>query len=379
MNAILEVVIEVIFMSKKRTLIEVIVLLLSGLVLYFFTSHDAFLYKQDIGRVIKVENAKPVQTEDAYENKDETTEQSLTLKIINGSRKGEIIHLKNQFSKSGAYDQEYFKGQQVFLKLHHDGGKLTAVISHYKRDTYLVMMLWLVVGLLYLTMHAKGLRALLSVAINFVIFLIFVQMDVDFDFTNFFWLFAISAVLFTGLSLILVIGWNKQTLVSFLSIVIGTTMAMAIGIGILNLTGNNGIHYEALDYATQQPEQLFLSATIIGLLGAVLDASTDIVSTLFELKRTQPDISAKQLFKSGQGVGHAIMGPLINVLLMIFFAETFAIAVLYFRTGNTYGYTFAWAMGLGVAQALISGIGITLVIPTASFLCSRFLSGRRAG
>ena len=353
-------------MSKKRTLIEVIVLLLSGLVLYFFTSHDAFLYKQDIGRVIKVENAKPVQTEDAYENKDETTEQSLTLKIINGSRKGEIIHLKNQFSKSGAYDQEYYKGQQVFLKLHHDGGKLTAVISHYKRDTYLVMMLWLVVGLLYLTMHVKGLRALLSVAINFVIFLIFVQMDV------------ISAVLFTGLSLILVIGWNKQTLVSFLSIVIGTTMAMAIGVGILNLTGNNGIHYEALDYATQQPEQLFLSATIIGLLGAVLDASTDIVSTLFELKRTQPEISAKQLFKSGQGVGHAIMGPLINVLLMIFFAETFAIAVLYFRTGNTYGYTFAWAMGLGVAQALISGIGITLVIPTASFLCSRFLSGRRA-
>ena len=60
-------------MSKKRTLIEVIVLLLSGLVLYFFTSHDAFLYKQDIGRVIKVENAKPVQTEDAYENKDETS------------------------------------------------------------------------------------------------------------------------------------------------------------------------------------------------------------------------------------------------------------------------------------------------------------------
>ena len=109
-----------------------------------------------------------------------------------------------------------------------------------------------------------------------------------------------------------------------------------------------------------------------------MDASTDIVSTLFELKRTQPEISAKQLFKSGQGVGHAIMGPLINVLLMIFFAETFAIAVLYFRTGNTYGYTFAWAMGLGVAQALISGIGITLVIPTASFLCSRFLSGRRA-
>lgn len=363
-------------MHKKKLWVEFIMIALSGLALYLFTSHDAFLYKQDIGRIENVKNGHPVQTKDAYQNSDETTEQSLVVKIINGPRKGQIIRLKNQFSKSGAYDQEYYRGQQVFLNLHHDNGKLTAVIAHYKRDTYLLMMVWLVIVLLYLTMRIKGLRALLSVAINFVIFLIFVQLDVNVAFTNFFWLFALSAVLFTGLSLVLVIGWNKQAFVSFLSILIGTSIAMIIGIGTLNLTGNDGIHYEALDFATQQPEQLFLSATIIGLLGAVLDASTDIVSTLFELKRTQPQISAKQLFKSGQDVGHAIMGPLINVLLMIFFAETFSIAVLYFRTGNTYGYTFAWAMALGVAQALISGIGITLVIPTASFLCSRFLSGK---
>lgn len=360
-------------MQRKKTIITAILIALSGVFLYFFTSHDAFLYHQDVARVVKVKNAAPVATEDSYQNKDQTTQQTLTLKLINGKYKGKILTVENQFSKSGAYDQQYHESQQIFLNLHHLGKKLTAGISHYKRDTYLVMLIWLVVVLLYLFMHTKGLRAMLSVAMNFVIFLIFVQMDVHFDFTNFFWLFALSALLFTGLSLVLVIGWNKQCAVSFASIVFGTSVALAIGIGILYLTGNNGIHYEALDFATQEPEQLFLSATVIGLLGAVMDASTDIVSTLFEMKRKQPEISAKQLYRSGQEVGHAIMGPLINVLLMIFFAETFAIAVLYFRTGNTYAYTFEWSMALGVAQALISGIGITLVIPSASFLCSRIL------
>ena len=365
-------------MQKRKTLWGLTLILLSGLFLYFFTRHDAFLYKQEIGRVESVKNAKPVSTEDAYQNKDQTIQQTLKLKLINGKYKGKVLILKNTFSKSGAYDQQFHKGQQIFLNIQHQNGKLIAQISHYKRDTYLIMLIWLVIILLYLTMHTKGLRALLSVALNFVIFLFFVQLDVVKDYTNFFWLFALSAVIFTALSLLLVIGWNKQCFVTFAAIMFGTTVALALGISILQLTGNSGVHYESLDFATQAPKQLFLSATVIGLLGAVMDAATDIVSTLFEMKRTQPNISAKQLFKSGQEVGHSIMGPLINVLLMIFFAETFAIAILYFRTGNTYSYTFEWAMSLGVVQALISGIGITLVIPSASFLCSRILGGKKS-
>ena len=57
---------------------------------------------------------------------------------------------------------------------------------------------------------------------------------------------------------------------------------------------------------------------MIGLLGAVMDAATDIVSTLFEMKRDQPELTKQQLFKSGQVIGRSVMGPLINVLLLIF-------------------------------------------------------------
>ncbi len=108
-----------------------------------------------------------------------------------------------------------------------------------------------------------------------------------------------------------------------------------------------------------------------------MDAATDIVSTLFEMKRSQPELTKQQLFKSGQVIGRSVMGPLINVLLLIFFAETFAMSVLYFKTGNSIAYTFEWTMALGVVQALISGIGIVLTVPLASFLSAQFLGGKQ--
>ena len=68
------------------------------------------------------------------------------------------------------------------------------------------------------------------------------------------------------------------------------------------------------------------------------------------------------------------MGPLINVLFFIFVAETMPMALLYLRNGNSWGYTFSMNMSLGVIQSLISGIGIVLAVPLASYLASRWLN-----
>jgi uncharacterized membrane protein len=219
-------------------------------------------------------------------------------------------------------------------------------------------------------MRLRGLKAISSVLINFILFLALVKLDIVWNITNFFWIYAAGAVLFTALSLLIVIGWNEQSRVTFAAVTTGTATALGLAVLIMWLTHDSGMHYEALDFATQQPKQLFLASTLIGLLGTVMDAATDIVSTVFELKRSQPEIGFKQLFTSGRQVGRSIMGPLINVLLLIFFTETFTLAILYFRTGNNISYTFQWTMSLGLVQAIISGIGITLVIPVASFLAA---------
>lgn len=158
--------------------------------------------------------------------------------------------------------------------------------------------------------------------------------------------------------------------------ILGTLAAMLISALVLSLTHEKGVYYESMQYVTQVPRPLFLAETLLGSLGAVMDESSDISATLFQLKRLNPDISPKDLFIAGRNVGKSIMGPLVNVLFFIFMAETFTPALLYIKNGNSWGYTFAMNMCLGTVQSLISGIGIVLAIPLASGLMALFL-GRR--
>lgn len=360
-----------ILLHKKWLNYLLLVLLGSGLII-FLAKNDAFLYRQPIMRISQVKNSHPEKTTDEYGNHDQQTEQRLTGKVLNGKYRGENFTLKNTFTKSHGEDQELQAGQDIFLNLYHNkkGQKPTATFANYKRDVYLFLLIWLMLCALLLVMRVRGLKAISSVLINFVLFLALVKLDIVWNITNFFWIYAAGALLFTALSLLIVIGWNEQSRVTFAAVTSGTAAALGLAVWIMWLTHDSGMHYEALDFATQQPKQLFLASALIGLLGTVMDAATDIVSTVFELKRSQPELQFKQLFASGRQVGRSIMGPLINVLLLIFFTETFTLAILYFRTGNTISYTFQWTMSLGLVQAIISGIGITLVIPVASFLAA---------
>ncbi|WP_281165867.1 YibE/F family protein [Liquorilactobacillus sicerae] len=356
----------------KKFLFPICLFIGGGLLIFFLARNDAFLYQQPIVRIIKVENSQPQKTTDEYGNHDQQVNQKLTGKTLNGKYRGQIFHFKNTFTKSHGEDQQFTAGQDVFVNYYrqHKKSKPTVTIINYKRDVYLFLLVWLLLAALFLVMKLTGIKAIISVAINFVLFLILVQLDITWNITNFFWIFAAGAVLFTAISLLIVIGFNQQSLVTFIAVSSATALALGLSYLVTQLTHDSGMHYEALDFATQQPKQLFLASTLIGLLGTVMDASTDIVSTLFELKQSQPKIAFKQLFLSGRQVGRSIMGPLINVLLLIFFTETFALATLYFRTGNSIGYTFEWTMSLGFVQAIISGIGITLTIPMASLLAA---------
>ena len=80
----------------------------------------------------------------------------------------------------------------------------------------------------------------------------------------------------------------------------------------------------------------------------------------------------KQLWISGLNIGKTIMRLLRNVLFMIFMADTFSMMALYLRNGNGWGYSFEMNMQLGFVQSLISGIGIVLTVPIASWLVGIF-------
>ncbi|BAG26768.1 conserved hypothetical protein [Limosilactobacillus fermentum IFO 3956] len=360
--------------AKYKLVIALIVL---GVGAMIFTTHNQRLYKAPLAQVVAVENGKAQKETDEFQNVDYQVNQTLTVKMLNGKYTGKEFKVNNTYTKSGALDQRYYPGNQIFLsQLTKRNGHLTANVAGYKRDVVLVFLGWLVIFLLVLMMGWAGSLAMLSVCLNAVLFYFVIQIDLKMQASHAFLTFSILALLFAALSLLLVLGLTKKMVATFLATVLGTSVAMLVSVLVMNLTHHQGIYYESMQYVTQVPRPLFLAETLLGSLGAVMDEASDIVATLHELHEIDPTISRRQLFLSGRNIGKSIMGPLVNVLFMIFMADTFTSALLYIKNGNNWGYTFSMNMSLGTVQSLVSGIGIVLAIPLVSAFAA-LLYGRK--
>lgn len=351
-------------------------LLVVGLALILFTAHDQFLYRQPIGRVLTVEETSRHKRTDEFKNVDYQMTQKLTVKVMNGRYKGKIVQVHNRYSASGALDQHYRVGQEGFLsQINHDRHGYSASLNGLKRDTILVFLLWLALSALILLLGSAGARAALSVVLNFGLILGAISVNLRLQASHVVLIFSLLAVIFTIVTLLLVFGANLQSLLAMVATLLSTFVSLGICLIVMALTKQKGIYYESMQYVTQNPRTLFIAEILLGSLGAVMDESSDVVATVFELKRVDQRAGFKKLFKAGMQVGKSVMGPLINVLLLIFFASTFTCALLYLKNGNSWGYTFDMSMCLGMVQSLAAGIGIVINVPLISTLIAYLLKG----
>ena len=350
---------------KKSNIVYFSIILLISLITIVFVQHDEFLYKVPVGQITKVKNSPTVSQTDNFNNQDTQTTQALEATILNGKFKHKKVLIKNDFSSSNAFDQPYYKGQKVILHLNNN--HKTATITNLKRDASLAILLILAVDLL-LVMKETGIRALFSLILNIILFFTAIEIDLGFQGQHVLLIFSFLTIIFSFLTLLFVLGWNPKMRLSFITTIAGTFLAIMIALVVFHLTKQRGLHFETMEYVTQNPQPLFLAEVLLGSLGAVMDESTDIIISLFAMIQQNPKISLAKLWQSSRQIGKTIMGPLLNVLFMIFMADTFSMMVLYLRNGNSFGYSFTMNMALGFVQTLISGIGIVLTIPIASFL-----------
>ncbi len=348
-----------------------------GTALLIFTSTNERYYRNPVAKIEQTTITQHQSLHDEFNNTDQQIQQKIRARILNGRYKNHQIILNNAYTKSQGMSHRYSRGQLLILNpITQQQGRLSSSIVGLKRDRLITMLLWLVMTILVLSMQRAGWLALLGVLINTGFLIIMIKVNNLLNGNQILLIASLAATIFTLVSLTLILGTSKKMLATLIATLGGTLLSVIVGVVVLKVTNNKGVLFETLDYATQQPIPLFIAETILGSLGAVMDEASDIMATLYELKSVDSKITQAQLFKSGIKVGEAIMGPLINVLFLIFIADTITMSLLYLRNGNSWGYTFSMNMGLGMVQSLISGIGILLTIPLTS-CCGAYLLGQR--
>ncbi len=333
------------------------------------------LYQQPVGRIEHAAVVNREKATDQFNNVDYQFKQRLRIKVLNGRYRGKTIAAVNTYTKSGGMDQRYRVGQHVLLsQITGKSQRLTGNVTGLKRDSAVVALCLVVLLLLIGLLGRKGLNAFFTAILNIGLFFVAIKVDLQTQAQEMVVIFASVAFLMALMTLLITFGWGRQTWASLLATTVGVGIAVFIFLLVSTLTGEKGLYYEAMQYVTQNYRLLYICEVIIGCLGAVMDEASDILATQFAIKDLRPHVKWHTLFLAGRDVGKTVMGPLANVLLMIFLFSTLTNAVLMLRNGNSWGYIFRMAMSLGVAQSLVSGIGIVMTVPIISAIAGYYLA-----
>lgn len=356
----------VVIRKYKKILIihSVIFLILSSAVVWVF--HDYEIYKnKTILRVTEIENRQYVQ--------------NITGKIMNGEYKGEVAKAENGYSESGAFDEKYEVGDELFVELNaNSGGDLNCSIVDMKRDKYLAVIVAILIWGLLIVAGKRGLFAIISVSVNIVLLTFALELySKGYNILN---IFNCLVIAYTIICLLFISGFSIKTFSAIVSILGSLIITMVIFR--VSYHYSNGVEFFLMDYLISPDDlyELFMSEILIGGLGAIMDVAITISSAIFELLGKNSSISLKSLFISGRQIGYDIMGTMISVLLFTFVCGSIPFIVLQLKNGYNLVNIVSVHLPFEIYRFLAGGIGILLSIPIsigASVLFGRKFRGIR--
>lgn len=346
-----------------------------------FVNNNYFLYDRLIAEVVEANLIEATETLDMHGNEDQLFLQEIKAVLKNGEKKGQIIQLMNEHSFSGAYDQKYQVGNEVFVSLHtttENSSKLTGTITDVKRDKYVVLVAWLFIITLLIIAQKQGLFAIISLGVNAILLSFALDIYLKTAQLGLLVVCSIAAILFTVISLLLVNGFNEKTYSAVIATIVATFLSLFITFLVLLVTSENGIRYEAMQFLTRPPQMVFLAGILVGSLGAVMDVAITMSSSIFGLYEKNHHISVKALKDSGMEIGKDIMGTMTNILFFVYISGSIPMLILYLKNYSMLGYTLSINLSLELARALAGGIGIVITIPIGLYTAIYFVNLKRA-
>ncbi|WP_245592037.1 YibE/F family protein [Clostridiisalibacter paucivorans] len=359
-----------------------------------FVSVSSIVFAEDTLVEEDLEKPKPVRGKVIEMVSEETAEegffgdnsttiiQNVKVEILTGDHKGEILHVENMIDDMLAYNINVEEGDKVLLYLEQDteGNIINGYISDIARDKYLVYLGIFFVLLLIIVGGMKGIKSIITLGLTILaVFKILLPMILKgYNAT------AISILICIGvttITLMIISGINQKTF----SAIIGTTGGVLVaGIitwimsNVANLTGLGSEEAQMLMFIPGAEnfnfEGILFSGIILGALGAVMDVSMSIASSLNELKITNPDIDKKSLIKSGMNIGKDIMGTMSNTLILAYTGGALHMMLLFMAHDFYFTEIINRDMiASEVVRALAGSIGLIFTIPITAFVASIFI------
>lgn len=281
-----------------------------------------------------------------------------------------------------AYDAVPLKpvevGDKVLLAAEIEG-EYDYFMHDYDRTSPLWILLALFVILVLLFGRWKGVNTIVSLLFTCAaVFMVFVPAIMS-DKNIYLWSI-ITCVYIIIMTLLITNGLNKKSLAAIIGCSSGVIIAGLLTVivsGQLNLTGVTG---EDTIYLMQNFEldlhALAFSGVILGSVGAVMDVSVSISSSLKELHEQVERPTFLRLVKSGITIGRDIMGTMANTLVLAYIGSELCSTLLSVSYSSSLTTLFSREKIVEeILRALVGSIGILMTIPLTAIISSALYMG----
>ncbi|MBC2582191.1 YibE/F family protein [Clostridium sp. DJ247] len=330
------------------------------------------------GKVIKVyaDEIKTDKSAERYTNVD--------VKILSGKLKGKTLTVQNfvngRINDEKSNTQGFARlGDEVLISIDEDssGNIKSAYIYEIVRYKYLYKLGGVFAILLMVVGGKKGVKSVITLGITgFAVIKILIPLIIQgFSPTI---VSAIICIFVIIVSLLIISGKNEKTLAAIIGTAGGVLIAGAIAIfsnSIIRVNGLTDDEIQSIIYTTQNSNfdftGLLFAGIIMGALGAVMDVSMSIASSMKEIREARPDITKKELIKSGMNVGKDIMGTMANTLILAYAGGSMYIMIMI----DSYTTSMSTAINQDIIaaeilKALAGSIGLIFAIPITAIVAA---------
>lgn len=377
-----------------QKMLSVVILMLSCVVFLYF-----YAVALDVDPVpkstalenISYETAEVVEiTEEYYRGNQQMEDrpegrQYVTLKVTTGQLKGNIYEgIRNDLALYSGTVLEV--GDSVIIAVSTDGETVkidSNYIYEYNRTIPLLIVVLLFLVITILVGGKIGAKSLIGLGLTILcIFTILFPLLIG-GWPTLPCVLVLCAYV-TVVEFVVLGGVNKKTICAMLGTIAGVAIAMGFALlstQILRLSGyqvKDAIgEIEALGQTRQTQEigsalrlnYLLVGGILIATLGAVNDVAMSISSAMNELVVVNPNLTRKELFKSGMNIGRDMVGTMTNTLILAFVGGSF-IEILYYTSLDISFYELMSTTYLSVelVQAIASSAGVILAVPISVLL-----------
>ena len=341
-----------------------------------FADENAVL-PSETGVVLSVENFYSDNN-----SEQQGTQQIAKVKILSGEYKGEEREILNILTENPAYDIPLKKGDRVVLHLEEDPtGGMNFFVADLKRDSAIIAFALLFAAILVGIGRKKGVFSLVSIVAT-VGLLLFIMVPMILSGICPILAAIIVGALSTLITIYLVGGFNSKST----SAILGTmsSLIFAGGLSLLaiytaRLTGFAG--EETVFLYGARPDLSFtgiLSASmIIAALGALMDTSVSIASTINEIHQTDESLGVIELFKSGMNVGRDIIGTMSNTLILVYMGSALPLVLLGSNIDLQKFFNLN-QVSTEILSALIGSIAILACVPITAIIAAYLIKKKKS-